>query len=140
MLQEYLKSTSSVTRISESVKFSKIQQKNNKSGSTYLKFTVQRHLLDSILLKFQNPSHEYYLPSSHAINVRKDRGRQLYVIFILSSELRKKSLSSSSMGTNISQLERDIGDFPANEHYFGLVNVSNEKLNFLRYTLSFLQN
>ena len=29
------------------------------------------------------------------------------------------------MGTNISQLERDIGsDFPANEHYFGLVNVS----------------
>lgn len=28
------------------------------------------------------------------------------------------------MGTNISQLERDIGtDFPANEHYFGLVNV-----------------
>lgn len=32
------------------------------------------------------------------------------------------------MGTNISQLERDIGtDFPANEHYFGLVNVSKEK-------------
>lgn len=31
------------------------------------------------------------------------------------------------MGTNISQLERDIGtDFPANEHYFGLVNVSRE--------------
>lgn len=33
------------------------------------------------------------------------------------------------MGTNISQLERDIGsDFPTNEHYFGLVNVSIEKL------------
>ncbi|CAG9799497.1 unnamed protein product [Chironomus riparius] len=30
------------------------------------------------------------------------------------------------MGTNISQLERDIGsDFPANEHYFGLVNFGN---------------
>lgn len=29
------------------------------------------------------------------------------------------------MGASISQLERDIGsDFPANEHYFGLVNVS----------------
>lgn len=29
------------------------------------------------------------------------------------------------MGANISQLERDIGsDFPANERYFGLVNVS----------------
>lgn len=29
-------------------------------------------------------------------------------------------------GANISQLERDIGSeqFPANEHYFGLVNVS----------------
>lgn len=28
-------------------------------------------------------------------------------------------------GTNISQLERDIGSdqFPPNEHYFGLVNV-----------------
>jgi hypothetical protein len=33
------------------------------------------------------------------------------------------------MGTNISQLERDIGsDFPANEHYFGLVNVSRIKV------------
>lgn len=30
------------------------------------------------------------------------------------------------MGANISQLERDIGQdqFPPNEHYFGLVNVS----------------
>ena len=30
-------------------------------------------------------------------------------------------------GANISQLERDIGSdqFPPNEHYFGLVNVSN---------------
>lgn len=29
-------------------------------------------------------------------------------------------------GANISQLERDIGSdqFPPNEHYFGLVNVS----------------
>lgn len=31
------------------------------------------------------------------------------------------------MGANVSQLERDIGsDFPANEHYFGLVNVSEK--------------
>ena len=30
-------------------------------------------------------------------------------------------------GANASQLEKDIGSdmFPANEHYFGLVNVSN---------------
>ena len=30
-------------------------------------------------------------------------------------------------GANISQLERDIGadQFPPNEHYFGLVNVSS---------------
>lgn len=36
------------------------------------------------------------------------------------------------MGTNISQLERDIGtDFPANEHYFGLVNVSFGKEIFI---------
>lgn len=35
------------------------------------------------------------------------------------------------MGANISQLERDIGtDFPANEHYFGLVNVSAQILFF----------
>lgn len=37
------------------------------------------------------------------------------------------------MGTNISQLERDIGtDFPANEHYFGLVNVSVKNQYFLQ--------
>lgn len=37
------------------------------------------------------------------------------------------------MGANISQLERDIGtDFPANEHYFGLVNVSAENWIFLQ--------
>lgn len=31
-------------------------------------------------------------------------------------------------GANISQLERDIGSdqFPPNEHYFGLVNVSKQ--------------
>ena len=34
------------------------------------------------------------------------------------------------MGASISQLERDIGsDFPANEHYFGLVNVSSNWFN-----------
>lgn len=34
-------------------------------------------------------------------------------------------------GANISQLERDIGSdqFPPNEHYFGLVNVSRNKYN-----------
>lgn len=33
---------------------------------------------------------------------------------------------SNFKGANISQLERDIGSdqFPPNEHYFGLVNVS----------------
>lgn len=37
------------------------------------------------------------------------------------------------MGANISQLERDIGsDFPANEHYFGLVNVSSKFKTFLQ--------
>ncbi|XP_065158494.1 ubiquitin carboxyl-terminal hydrolase 46 [Atheta coriaria] len=36
-------------------------------------------------------------------------------------------ISSRNMGANISQLERDIGSeqFPANEHYFGLVNFGN---------------
>lgn len=36
-------------------------------------------------------------------------------------------------GANISQLERDIGSeqFPANEHYFGLVNVSTKLLYLL---------
>lgn len=47
------------------------------------------------------------------------------------------------MGTNISQLERDIGtDFPANEHYFGLVNVSPESeifFNVLILTFFLLQ-
>lgn len=49
------------------------------------------------------------------------------------------------MGANVSQLERDIGsDFPANEHYFGLVNVSESnifrnvliKLNFFSLSLA----
>lgn len=36
-------------------------------------------------------------------------------------------------GTNASALEKDIGpeQFPINEHYFGLVNVSIQKLLFL---------
>lgn len=29
------------------------------------------------------------------------------------------------MGANVSQLEKDIGEFPQNEHYFGLVNFGN---------------
>ena len=39
-------------------------------------------------------------------------------------------------GANASQLEKEIGSdqFPANEHYFGLVNVSNQ---FLLLQLSF---
>lgn len=39
-------------------------------------------------------------------------------------------LSLSFQGANVSQLERDIGadQFPPNEHYFGLVNVSGVKL------------
>ena len=38
-----------------------------------------------------------------------------------------KCLKSSFQGANASQLEKEIGSdqFPANEHYFGLVNVSN---------------
>ena len=36
-------------------------------------------------------------------------------------------------GANASQLEKDIGSdmFPANEHYFGLVNVSYDQYNYL---------
>lgn len=36
-------------------------------------------------------------------------------------------------GANVSQLERDIGadQFPPNEHFFGLVNVSSQSLNHL---------
>lgn len=39
-------------------------------------------------------------------------------------------LSLSFQGANVSQLERDIGadQFPPNEHYFGLVNVSGVTL------------
>ena len=35
-------------------------------------------------------------------------------------------------GANASQLEKDIGSdlFPANEHFFGLVNVSNSLLDY----------
>lgn len=42
-------------------------------------------------------------------------------------------------GANISQLERDIGSdqFPPNEHYFGLVNVS---LFFSKYTNTDIYN
>lgn len=46
------------------------------------------------------------------------------------------------MGANVSQLERDIGSdkFPANEHYFGLVNVSrNFVFNFI-FSNSFEMN
>ena len=39
-------------------------------------------------------------------------------------------------GANASQLEKDIGSdmFPANEHYFGLVNVS--KRSYLEYDMT----
>lgn len=50
-----------------------------------------------------------------------------------------KWIKSRRMGANVSQLERDIGsDFPANEHYFGLVNVS-ENRQFSRQCFDFIR-
>lgn len=41
--------------------------------------------------------------------------------------MHAKLFTINWQGANISQLERDIGSdqFPPNEHYFGLVNVSD---------------
>ena len=46
--------------------------------------------------------------------------------FVLFCESVVITILFGSQGANISQLERDIGadQFPPNEHYFGLVNVS----------------
>merc|ERR1712051_824349 len=49
---------------------------------------------------------------------------------VLMSDLRRvigDRLIPCTMGANASQLEKDIGSdlFPANEHYFGLVNFGN---------------
>lgn len=45
------------------------------------------------------------------------------------------------MGANVSQLERDIGSdkFPANEHYFGLVNVRRKCNKNPKYLVNFMK-
>jgi uncharacterized UBP type Zn finger protein len=85
-----------------------------------------------------------YLKISHrkrdgASVVREKNKQQLFLCLVSSifHGIRAK------MGKNISQLERDIGsDFPANEHYFGLVNVSAKslKIHFINSpSIDFLQ-
>jgi len=61
-----------------------------------------------------------------------DRLKDFYADFleICMSELRRvlgDRLIPCTMGGNASQLEKDIGSdlFPANEHFFGLVNFGN---------------
>jgi len=61
---------------------------------------------------------------------RETSGEDVKVGQVLMSDLRRvigDRLIPCTMGANASQLEKDIGSdlFPANEHYFGLVNFGN---------------
>merc|ERR1711962_1751521 len=61
---------------------------------------------------------------------RETGGEDVKVGQVLMSDLRRvigDRLIPCTMGANASQLEKDIGSdlFPANEHYFGLVNFGN---------------
>jgi len=68
--------------------------------------------------------------SSQSRGKRETGGEDVKVGQVLMSDLRRvigDRLIPCTMGANASQLEKDIGSdlFPANEHYFGLVNFGN---------------
>merc|ERR1712080_488181 len=68
--------------------------------------------------------------SSQSRGKRETGGEDVKFGQVLMSDLRRvigDRLIPCTMGANASQLEKDIGSdlFPANEHYFGLVNFGN---------------